>query len=418
MRILIMSHNLIERGNYFRALKFAGFLASRGHDVTFMPSSYRWYKPKKYMVGAVRVIESPSWSFVIGKDDGWSPIGAVYRIWTALRRKYDIVYGFSHKPVDFLPAWCARIFRRSFYITDWCDWWGKGGLFENIKYFREHDTRLSRMKKMILAAYDRVEALFEEFVPRRADFVTVICRALYERARAIGVKEENLLLLVSGADTENIQPMNKAAARERIGLNKLSDDWREMALLGYTANYHMDEDFLLEAFSRVSRAHPGVRMLVVGAEFRQSEERMGEWGLKIFDATGGGRITPAHNIIHFGRRPFREMGAFLGACDILLLPMTDIVYNRGRWPHKVGDYLAAGRPIIVNDVGDIPLLIRGRDVGYIARPDAADFAEKIIQMLGEREKWEMFGVHARNLAETELNWERLGEQLYERIRKR
>jgi hypothetical protein len=68
MRILIMSHNLIERGNYFRALKFAGFLASRGHDVTFMPSSYRWYKPKKYMVGAVRVIESPSWSFVIGKE--------------------------------------------------------------------------------------------------------------------------------------------------------------------------------------------------------------------------------------------------------------------------------------------------------------------------------------------------------------
>jgi len=418
MRILITSHNLIERGNYFRALKIAGFLASRGHDVTFMPSSYRWYKPKKYMVGAVQVIESPSWSFVIGIDDGWSPVGTVYRIWTSLRRKYDIVYGFSHKPVDFLPASFARTFRRSFYITDWCDWWGKGGLFENIKYFRRHDMRLSWIKKMILAAYDRVEALFEEFVPRRADFITVICHALYKRAHTIGVKEKNLLLLVSGADTENIQPMNKTSARERIGLNKISDDWREMSLLGYTANYHLDEDFLLDAFSRVCRARPDVRMLVVGAEFRQSEEKMKNWGLKIFNAAGSGCLTPEHNIIHFGRRPFRDMGAFLGACDILLLPMTDNVYNRGRWPHKIGDYLAAGRPIIASDVGDTPLLLRGRDVGYIARPDAADFAEKTIQLLSEREKWETFGANARNLAETELNWERLGELLYERIRER
>jgi len=418
MRILILSHNLIERGNYFRALKFASRLADKGHEVTFIPSSYRWYRTNRYKRGKVHVIESPSFSLVIGIDDGWSPLGILYRIWQVIRHRYDVVYGFSHKPVDFIPALFSRLFRGSFYVTDWCDWWGKGGLLTMIKKYRDADPNLSRVKKKILETYDRMEAVFEEFVPKRAGLVTVICKALEERAASLGIPGKRILKLVSGADTDTIRPGNKGDARNKTGLNAVleqSSVGKKAVILGYTANYHLDEHLLLEAFSRVSRERKEARLLVVGPEFRVNPKLMKDWGLSVFDVASGERIGETDNIIHFGRRPFKQVPDFLAASDILLLPMTDILYNRGRWPHKIGDYLAAGRPVVVNDVGDIPDLIRDRNVGRIAAPEPGDFADKIVRLMDEKGNWDRYGKNARRIAETDLSWEKIAEKLHMRL---
>lgn len=421
MRILVLSHNLIERGNYFRALQFARFLAARGHSVTFMPSSYRWYKPNTYVSEGITVKESPSCSFVIGRDDGWSPLGILYRLFTVLTHKYDMVYAFSHKPVDFIPAYFSRFARGSVYVTDWCDWWGKGGLFEMIKYYRDHNPHLSKIRKSILTAYDKVEAVFEEFVPKKADLVTVICHALYERARGLGIPKDKILRLVSGADTENINPMDKYKAREKLGIDSLlhpSLNAKEIVLLGYTANYHVDERFLLEAFSKVSRKMGNAVLLVVGPEFRIPEDQMRAWGLGVYDVSSKEPMKPGDRILHFGRRPFQEIKTFLAASDILLLPMTDILYNKGRWPHKIGDYLASGRPVVVSDVGDIPLLLKGKEAGIIAPADSEAFAESIIALCARKDLWDLYGSNARRIAETELSWENICSEFYEKFREK
>jgi len=419
MRILVLSHNLIERGNYFRARQFARFLAERGHYVTFMPSSYRWYKSNKYVSDGITVKESPSFSFVIGKDDGWSPLGILHRLFTVLTHKYDMVYAFSHKPVDFIPAIFSRFAWGSVYVTDWCDWWGKGGLFEMIKYYRDHNPSLSKLKKSILALYDKLEAPLEEFAPKNADLVTVICHALYERAMGLGISKDNILRLVSGADTENIIPMDKYKAREELGIYSIlpsSLNAKDLVLLGYTANYHVDERLLLEAFSKASGKMPDAVLLVVGPEFRIPEDQMREWGLGVYDVSSKEPMSPGDRILHFGRRPFQEIRTFLAASDILLLPMTDIIYNKGRWPHKIGDYLASGRPVVVSDVGDIPLLLKGKEAGIIAPPDPEAFAESIITLCARKDQWELFGSNARKIAETDLNWENICSEFYEKFR--
>ncbi|HPB29908.1 MAG TPA: glycosyltransferase family 4 protein [Candidatus Sumerlaeota bacterium] len=412
MRILILNHNLIERGTYFRALKFARFLAGKGHDVTFMPSSHRWYRTNRYKAGGVRVIETPSWSFLTGNDEGWSPLGLLYRLMTVLLKRYDVIWAFSHKPVDVLPALTARLVRGGVYIADWCDWWTKGGLFDMIRQYRDSDPHLASWRKKVLNLYDRLEAPLEEFAPRKADMVTVICRALEKRVRDIGIPADKILYLVSGADTETITPLDKAASRRRIGLDTLFEPDgcpADAVFLGYTANYHMDEELLLGTFSRVFRERPHVRVLVVGPEFRQTRERFREWGLSLCDVAGGQKLRPGHNIIHFGRQPFKDVPHFLGASDILILPMADSIYNRGRWPHKTGDYLAAGRPIVANAVGDIPALIEGGRAGCVAAPEPDAFAREIIRIADEPSRWEEIGNNGRRIAETTLNWNTIGE---------
>ncbi|MBN1899951.1 glycosyltransferase [Candidatus Sumerlaeota bacterium] len=418
MRILLLCHNLIERGNYFRAIHFGMFLSEKGHDVTFMPSSYRWYKTNRYQKGGLKIVESPSFSFIIGNDDGWSPLGVLHRLGNVIRNRYDVVYAFSHKPVDFIPAIFSRIFRGSFYISDWCDWWGKGGLLSMIRSYRERNPDLSGFKKMILSLYDGMEAFLEEYVPRKAHLVTVICKSLHQRALDMGIPEERLLRLISGADLENIKPMDKQKAREKIGLFSFLSfmgEKKSPVVLGYAANYHLDETLLLETLSRVNRSVNNVITLIVGPAFRVSQEQLEKWGIKIFDATSGKPVNGEYQIIHFGRKPFKEMNFYLGASDILLLPLSDITYNRGRWPHKIGDYLASGRPVVVNNVGDIPDLLKGHNAGCVAEPDPEDFSRKIIQLIEERNHWNDYGDNARRIAETELSWNGICGKLYARL---
>jgi len=249
----------------------------------------------------------------------------------------------------------------------------------------------------------------------------VICHALYERARGLGIPKDKILRLVSGADTENINPMDKYKAREKLGIDSLlhpSLNAKEIVLLGYTANYHVDERFLLEAFSKVSRKMGNAVLLVVGPEFRIPEDQMRAWGLGVYDVSSKEPMKPGDRILHFGRRPFQEIKTFLAASDILLLPMTDILYNKGRWPHKIGDYLASGRPVVVSDVGDIPLLLKGKEAGIIAPADSEAFAESIIALCARKDLWDLYGSNARRIAETELSWENICSEFYEKFREK
>ena len=69
---------------------------------------------------------------------------------------------------------------------------------------------------------------------------------------------------------------------------------------------------------------------------------------------------------HSGMLPFEQMGKALSYADIFVMPYSDRVANRGRWPGRIGTYLALGRPIVSNPVGEIKLLFENEAVGLLA----------------------------------------------------
>ncbi len=415
MKILILNHNLKEHGNYFRALKFATYLADKDHDVTMITTSQRWYRTNRYNIGKVKLIESPSYSYITYLDNGWSPLGLIYRLGHIIRNKYDIIYAFSHRPVDFIPAYLSKILKKSFYITDWCDWYGKGGIFSQLKIIRDNDPKLPKWHNIVLSTYDKIEEYLEEIAPRKANLVTTISKALYKRSLDIGVKEENLVYLFSGADTESIKPLEKFESRRILKLDILISDparIKDTIFLGYTANYHPDENLLLKAFEKVCQKFNNVVLLVVGPPLRTEKSELIYRGIGLCEVRENRRMKENERILFFDRRPFKEIKYFLSASDILLLPMTDIIFNWGRWPHKTGDYLAAGRPIVSNKVGDAQYLLEGKNAAYFADPEPNDFGDKIINMIENKERWEEYGKNAREFAETVLSWNSIGDTLY------
>ena len=124
----------------------------------------------------------------------------------------------------------------------------------------------------------------------QAGRVTVISRRLGELAAEAGRRPEELLLLPNGADLEGILPLDRAACRAELGLPT------EGLYLGYVANYHPDQEFLLRAFAQACRATPELKMIVAGPPFSERLVRELELGGRIvelgLDAIGADPACP------------------------------------------------------------------------------------------------------------------------------
>ncbi len=401
MKALFLTHNLTERGSYFRAYEIARRLAARGHEIDFgYVSEWKKYRPhiaeEGVGRGLLRRIEYPHFTFFNDRQEGWGLFDIFWRLSHVVHHHYDFVYAFSHKPDCLVPPRLARAVCPRF-VLDWSDWWsGPEGLFQTCVLpsagFRSlpHPLRLARRAVFAL------EQWWEPRIWRLADAVTLISseflfHPLVDRQELL----EKAYVMHSGAPLEVIRPMDKVHARRSIGLELPSD----AVVFGYVANFHTDERLLLEAFARVRMTLPEARLLVVGSAFETMTPEL--------QATAGGHI------IHMGRQPFERIGAFLAAADILLLPLSDIALNRARYPHKLSDYVAAGRPIVACDVGETGRLLRRYQFGILTEPSEYAFAKGMISAVSLRFQWEQLGAEVRRAAEKFFDWDRLCDGLFE-----
>ncbi len=401
MKALFLTHNLPERGSYFRALEIARRLAVRGHEVDLgFISEWKKYRPavREEPVGAglLRFIEFPYRSYLNERQEGWGIFDNFWRTLRVLRGHYAFLYAFSHKPDCILPALLGR-FACPRLVLDWSDWWsGPEGLYQACvlpsEAFRSLARPIRAFRRLIFAA----EQLWEPRVWRLADAVTLISSEFFrhpavERAEL----QEKSFVMHSGAPLDSIRPMDKFEARSRCALNLPPD----AVVFVYVANFHTDERLLLEAFARHLAQHPQSFLIVVGSDFENLTPEL--------HAVIRGRM------LHVGRQPFQRVAEYLGAADVLLLPLTDIALNRARYPHKLSDYVAAGRPIVACDVGETGRLLRKYRIGLLTEPNSYSFAKGMSSILQVRSEWERLGAEVRQAAERHFNWDQLCADLFD-----
>ena len=128
MRVLMLAHNVSERGSAIRALSIARWLAAAGRDVTVL--SGRRHAGLGFTDGAmdgVRLLEPPDLLPYRFRNGGLSPIDLAGRLAHVLRERYDVVHTFEPRPCATLPGLLARR-RKSVWVADWADLWGPDGM--------------------------------------------------------------------------------------------------------------------------------------------------------------------------------------------------------------------------------------------------------------------------------------------------
>lgn len=385
MRILFWAPGFYQVGDHFRCLQFAHGLSARGHDVTCLLGSRQLSLRFRRRRGDGFTVVHPPYIGELGvgeriwqcQPDTKLPFDVLARsLWVAAQgSEYDVIHSFHIGASSLLPFVVAqRTSKRTVCIQDWCDLW-TGGILRppNGGTFARFDHWSSTT----------VESLHI----RRATALTVNNSYLAEKAiREHGLSPARILKAVEGADTQTIVPRDKTECRRALGLRS------DAVWVGFSAFFNPDTTLLLETFRLLSPpgASPEIRLLWIGPISDETTRAIAAAGLL-------GAIACV------GPVDRAELGRYLGACDLLVLPLSARPVNLGRWPAKLGDYLAAGRPVITNSTGDVADFFRRHPgMGFATAPEAEAFAEAILHLAAHPELRDTFGTTARTVAETAL----------------
>ncbi len=371
-------YNRVGRGTYWRALNLARCLVQFGHSVTLVAmSDDRLFRFRVRVDEGVKIIESPD--LLPGMlRSGWDLWDVLRRITKLQNLNFDLVHAFECRPVAIYPALYIHKNSNIPHLTDWGDWFGRGGSVEERK---------NPLLRFVLRP---IETYYEQKFRTQAQGTTVINSVLREKAVQLGISPESILLLRNGSDGKRIRPVLQTQARLQMDLPL------DVPIIGYIGSiFHRDAELMADAFLKILWVHSSALLLVAG----------------YFDADIEGMTGKPDSIIRTGPVSFDQIGLILSTCDICWLPLSDSGANRGRWPIKLNDYMAAGRPVVTTAVGDLGNFITQHVFGMASPATPHDLSDCVLGLLADPVTSNTMGMRARELAETTYAWETISKKL-------
>jgi glycosyltransferase involved in cell wall biosynthesis len=380
LRILMIVFNQTGQGTFWRAHYLARSLAKAGNRVTILTAarvSHKDVGPQPEPGSRVTLVESPSLLGALSRS-GWDPIATMVRTRWISRADYDIIHAFESRPSVILPALYGRRQTGRPLILDWADWLGRGGSVEE------------RRNPLVRIPLRPIETYFEEAYRTRADGTTVICQLLHQKALDLGVRPGSIHPLPNGCAVDTLQSAPVPPSRDALGLSQ------GILLIGYLGSlFRNDGRLMAKAFDLVQDMEPRARLMIVG----------------YCDQPVEAFVRNPASVMRTGPVPTPAVNTAIAACNVCWLPMCDTGANRGRFPLKLNDYMAMGRPTIVTDVGDVPDVVRAANAGAVANASAGDLATQTLDLLRDNERCEALGQSARRFAEAHLSWDHVGQSL-------
>ncbi|MDH4207412.1 MAG: glycosyltransferase family 4 protein [Anaerolineae bacterium] len=368
-----------------RGYPMAKHLVERGHDVTLVVTAdCRRLGIVEADWDGVWTVETPDllWGRLRSGLDPWNTLNRVLYLRTD-ERPYDLMHCFETRPTNIYPALLYKRRHHLPMIADWMDWHGRGGIIDELRpsWYR--------------ALFGHIETYYEEAFRARADGLTVISTALADRAMKLGVQPTRMCYLPNGSWPDRSTVPDSAACRRRVGLDVAGP------VIGFSSlDSHLDLDLIMEVLAQIVRQYPDAQLLITGHAPQKISELAHTYDMQ-------------RNLILTGFLPYEQLPWYLGCADLFVMPFPDKVYNIGRWPSKVNDYMSVGRPTVSNPFGDVRGLFEKHKIGLLANWDSEDFAQKIIFLLEHPDIAGELGRNARRAAATEYNWKLLIRNLEE-----
>ena len=193
----------------------------------------------------------------------------------------------------------------------------------------------------------------ERGIAADADFVAAVSPVLAQTWRDRGAEA---LLIPNGADLSSFAEVDRAPCPADVRLPGPT-----AGLIGHI-NARIDLR-LLEAI-----ADRGRSLLLVGPKD------------PAFEPERFGALLRRPNVCWVGPKPFELLPGYLRLIDVGIVPYLDSVFNRGSFPMKTLEYLAAGRAVVAADLPSIRWL--ATDLVALAAGPAA-FADAVDSALDE-----------------------------------
>lgn len=170
---------------------------------------------------------------------------------------------------------------------------------------------------------------------------------------------------------------------------------KDIYLTAYTGNVHSSNlkevRSLYLAIALANRAGVPIRLIRTGNDYIDLFTP-DEW-----------RVINKY-IINLGFVSKATLNKILKSCDILIQPGVDDDWNKYRFPSKVPEFLASGKPVILPKTNIGLALINGYNALVLDPADANQIASCLIHWLPRRNHLLKIGLRGRSFAKNNLQW--------------
>lgn len=232
--------------------------------------------------------------------------------------------------------------------------------------------------------------VFEKIVPRFSDFVIVVDEHKRRFCKKLGIKDDRMILIPNGADTEVFHPgINADDLVDELGLKG-----SEVVLFVGRLNKYYRLESIIEAAPLILLERPGAKIVLIGDGDNVEELR---------DLCQ--RLKMEHAVLFAGFQPFEEIHRYISCADICYFPLPDssalVIY----------EYMACGKATVVPEyhtekMGISEDIFPGNCIMWT--PDTPrGIAEGINKLLKDRTLRKEIGMNARNFVKQEYDWNEL-----------
>ena len=218
-----------------------------------------------------------------------------------------------------------------------------------------------------------------------------VSEGLLKKARQLGYKKENAVVIPNGVDTNFFHPMDKTAVKKELGIYR--DNYKYVGFVGNLTPVKR-ADKLPEIFHLIQERVSKVHFIIVGDGYLRN---------KIEKETEDLEMTFTGRVAH------QKVAKWMNAMDVMILPSR----NEG-WPCVVLEAQACGTCVVGSNNGGIPEAI-GFEEYVVEEGEHFEerFAQKVVEVLEEGYDRKVLLNRAKEYA-----WENIvlkEKQMYEKV---
>jgi glycosyltransferase involved in cell wall biosynthesis len=348
VNILFSHYAIIDKEGFGRSFMLARELVVRGHEVTFLTTLpvgrfvFPWHREQRE---GVQIVAMPDVVPAFMRRTGFGVLSVLMRLVYVLFRRFDVYHAdVGHRPSGGLALLIKKMFRPGMvYVSEWWDFFGRGGQYDDKRGIRRH-------------THGRFDLLTEVPEKRLATGVVCLSEGMRRRGLDLGLRTP-MEVVPGGADVQSISFYADTRMRSRYGMDP---DAVCFGFVGMNEGEVLDIAPFLEAFYALRRQGRRLIWFTTGKTLSVSvRERYGV----------GAELT------EFGWVDYADFAGILSCADAFVLLQQENLQNNTRWPNKIGDYLAAGRPILTNLHGEFRQVYDDHPELFITAGWSADSVE-------------------------------------------
>ena len=237
-------------------------------------------------------------------------------------------------------------------------------------------------------------ALLYKIILPRADFIFVQSQRMLEDVAKQGISRNKMIPVPMGIAWERLQDLPPA---KDLALPKKA---RVAVYMGTMVKVRR-LDFILEAFVDVLTQEESAILLMVGGE-PSDVQRLQNIAEK---------LGISHSVRFTGLVDIREAWAYVLAADICLSPFRPSPILDSTSPTKVVEYLALGKPVVVNDQPDQSQVIAESKAGIVTQYSPQSFAQGILELFEHPEQWQSMGESGQAYVKQARNYDTISENV-------